>query len=240
MINAALLLGASLALGAGYYLRNQNNKGEGAAPAVLVLSASDTHGGYFDPYSLQRYNPTPVQMISEQSRLVCYDETLNGLQLCELLVGGNVAFGAPDPGQPATIKPLKQLLDEHADCQIVFLGCGMNDVLFGGRTVDQMIADVEAEVNIVLLAGRVPVVRGFHNFAETSLMTAEKLAINSAANTALQAKAAAMGVPFLDNHSVEFHGISDIQVDGLHPTMAYHQRLCAYQAEQLANISKVV
>lgn len=240
MIDAALLLGASLAFGVGYYMRSQNNKGEGAAPSVLVLSASDTHGGYFDPYSLQRYNPTPVQMISEQSGLFCYDETMNGLQLCELLVGGNVAFGAPDPGQSATIKPLKQLLDEHADCPIVFLGCGMNDVLFGGRTVDQMIADVEAEVNIVLLAGRVPVVRGFHNFAETSLMTAEKLAINTAANTALQAKVAAMGVPFLDNRSVEFHGISDIQVDGLHPTMEYHQRLCAYQAAQLANIAKVI
>jgi len=113
-------------------------------------------------------------------------------------------------------------------------------VLFGGRSIEQLMADVESAVNIILLAGRVPVLRGHHNFAVTSLMTAEKIGINTAANTALQAKAAAMGVPFLDNHSVEFHGISDIQVDGLHPTLEYHQRLCAYQAAQLANIAKVV
>jgi len=239
MISESLLLGATLAVGAAYVARRAVFGGS-VRPSVLVLSASDTHGGYFDPTNLQRYNPTPVQMIAQQSGLVCFDETMNGLQLCELLVGGSVAFGAPDPGQPSTIKPLKQLLDEHADCRMVFMGCGMNDVLFGGRSIEQLMADVESAVNIILLAGRVPVLRGYHNFAVTSLMTTEKIAINNAANTALQAKAASMGVPFLDNHSVEFHGISDIAVDGLHPTMDYHQRLCTYQGTQLANISKVI
>lgn len=240
MMTAAIFLGATLAIGAGYYIRKRAEFGGTVRPKVLVISASDTHGGYFDPYVLQRYSPTPVQMISDASGLACYDETLNGLQLCELLVGGDVAFAAPDPGQLPTIKPLQQLLDEHPDCKLVMLGAGMNDVLFGGRSIEQMLADKEAEANMTLLAGRVPVIRGFHNFAETSLMTAEKIAINTAANTALQAKAAAMGVPFLDVHSVEFHGISDIAADGLHPTFEYHQRLCAFQASRLAEIAQSI
>lgn len=240
MMTAAILLGATLAIGAGYYIRKRAEFGGTVRPKVLVLSASDTHGGYFDPYVLQRYSPTPVQMISEASGLACYDETLNGLQLCELLVGGDVAFAAPDPGQLSTIKPLQQLLDEHPDCKIVFMGCGANDVLFGGRTISQLMADVTTEVNMGLLAGRVPVLRGLNQFAETSLMTADKLAIVEAADSALKAKAASMGVPFLDVHSVSFHGISDIAADGLHPTFEYHQRLCAFQASRLAEIAQSI
>lgn len=240
MMTAAILLGATLAIGAGYYIRKRAEFGGTVRPKVLVLSASDTHGGYFDPYVLQRYSPTPVQMISEASGLACYDETLNGLQLCELLVGGDVAFAAPDPGQLPTIKPLQQLLDEHPDCKLVMLGAGMNDVLFGGRTIEQLMTDVETAVNMILLAGKTPIIRGFHNFAVTTLMTVEKIAINTAANTALQTKAAALGVPFMDTHSVTFNGVSDIAVDGLHPTADYHQRLCAFQASRLAEIAQSI
>jgi hypothetical protein len=233
VIDLAILALAAGAIGAGVYF--SQSKSAKTLPSVLVLSASDLHGGYFDARNqLCRLSPTPVEQISSMSGLHCVDETLNGLQLCELLTGGSVRFAAPDTGQPATIKSLQQLLDAHPDCSVVYLGCGMNDVLFGGRTLEQLLEDIEAALHIIVCAGRTPVLRGYHQFAPSHLMTAEKIGVSRMAGLAVQIKAKDFGVAFVDVATVPLGGM---QADGLHPDADYHARLCAYQAGELLKIA---
>lgn len=209
-------------------------------PKVLVLSSSDTHGGWIEPgVGLHRYSPTPVEMIAAASGLVYYDETINGWQLKEVLTGGSVAFGTFDPGQPTTSQSLTTLLAAHPDARYVFIGNGMVDILFGGRTTAQVIADMETALGQIHSAGRTAIVRGYNNFAVTSAIDSTQIALNTTTNNALKARMATLGISFVDVHDgVPFYGISDITVDGVHPTMAYHQRICLYEGQQILNITR--
>ena len=216
---------------------NNKSNATDSKPSVLVLSASDMHGGYFDSEGqLKRYTPTPVQLLANYSGFNCCDETFNGLQLFEALIGGPIRFLAADPGQATVIKPLTELLDSYPQCRFVFTGLGMNDVLFGGVSIDQFLVHKEREIALIRKAGKIPVVRGFHNFAVTKNMPPEKIWLSEEADDALQAKCLALGVPYIDSKTVQFDGAADIQVDGLHPTAEYHDRLCAYQAAELKKI----
>lgn len=231
MIDLTVLILAAGAVGAGVYFAN--HKESTTPPAVLVISASDLHGGYFDAgFNLRRVSPTPVEHIAALSGLRCVDETINGLQLCELLQGGSIRFAAD--ANHATTKSLQELLEAHPDCQIVYLGLGLNDVLFGGRTLTQLLADLEAALHIIVCAGRIPVLRGYHNFAPSPLMTPEKIDIARMAGLAVLIKAKDFGVECIDVASVSLGGMAP---DGLHPDSEYHGRLDAFQAACLAEIA---
>lgn len=220
---------ATIGIGVGVYASSAKPS---AMPNILVISASDLHGGYFDAdFNLRRVSPTPAEQIAALSGLRCVDETINGLQLCEVLTGGNLRFAAD--ANHATTRSLKELLEAHPDCQIVYLGLGLNDVLFGGRTLTQLLSDLEAALHIIVCAGRVPVLRGYHNFAPSPMMTAEKIGIAKMAGLAVLIKARDFGVAVVDVASVPCGGMA---ADGLHPDDAYHGRLCEYQASELLRI----
>jgi lysophospholipase L1-like esterase len=120
--------------------------------------------------------------------------------------------------------------------QIIVIGVGMVDALFGAGTVESYRADVREAVATVRAAGKQPALRGFNQFAANDLMTAQRLQRLDAFQAALRAEAAALGVPFIDVGAVPFFGASDIRPDGLHPTPEYHQRIAQFMAARLGEL----
>lgn len=205
-------------------------------PSVLVLGASDMSGGYFDATGKLCRLASLVQTIAEVSGLPCIDLSISGLQLRELLTGGRVAFSA-DPNNPDTIKSLKQILHENSGCQYVILTAGTNDVLFGGRTLDEFDNDLSEAIEMIVTAGMKPILRGTCYFAETQNMPENKVALAEAINLAFKDKADDCHLPFFDVRSVAWEGQSDTAPDGLHPGERYARAMAVYQGQELARIA---
>lgn len=224
-------LGVAVAVAAGVALSHRRST---QPVTAAVYSASDSAGGYFDPPGvLQTYSPDPCRLIQNYSGIPTANCAINGLQLREMLSGGPVTMAVGGIGTGGTtILPFDQRLDNEP-AGIIIIGAGMVDCLFTETTVSEYLGMVQTAVNTVLLKGKKPVLRGFHNFAENEVMTAARLARNDQFNAALQNLATELGVPFIDMHTVPFYGASDICADGVHPTMGYHERLATRAAGTL-------
>lgn len=238
MATTAALLAAAFAIGAGVLI-TRDRKNAGAKKVVLVISASDTHGGYGDSSgNLQRYDPTPVELLQAGGKLDYIDKTVNGMQLAEVLAGGNVASAVPGTGEPTTTESLTELIRNNPAASIVFIGTWMADRLFYGKSDAQIIEMLDEACKTVLMSGKTPVVRGANNFVINSVMTTELYANLVNCNSAIQAWCAAQGIPFIDVLSVPFYGSADLAPDNFHPTFEYHERICAFEADRLIEISQ--
>lgn len=200
---------------------------------VLVVSASDMHGGYADQNGqLQRYNPTPVEMMAQATPdLVWIDRSVNGMKATEALAGGAVASAVPGTGEQTTTDSLAKLLDGSPEVRVLYWGCWLVDVLFAGMTPAQFVAMLDQVIDTAQARGVVPVMRGAHQFVCNGLMTGERLDRLAAFDHLLKAHCAARGVVVADMRAVPFEGAGSVCGDGLHPTKDYHQALAMAGAE---------
>jgi hypothetical protein len=225
-----IFVGILAVLAAGYFATRPPEK---SRPSVSIYSASDSAGGYIVDGMLQTYSPTPVEMIAKASGLACKNCSINGWQLSEMLAGGDIAFSAP---AGASMPPLAEQLDADP-ARIIYMGAGLNDCLFSSLSLSEYLTMVNTAVSLITSRHKIPVLRGFHRFAQNDLITAEKMARRDEWNDALQAYAHTAAVPFIDMGAVRFDPATDIAADGLHPTLAYHQRLADYAGDELAHLA---
>ena len=203
-----------------------------------IYSASDTAGGYCVPpdATLKTYDPTPCELISVAGPVQVYSHSINGLKLSELLTGGNVALGVPGIGEEGvTVRPFKEQLASDPS-EIIVVGAGMVDCFFTDISLLAYMELVDEAVGCIHDARKIPVIRGYHQFIETPLMTSAVLARRELFNRTLQKYCESMKVEFLDCASVEFNGAEDLAPDLLHPSAEYHKRLAVFIAGRLAQI----
>jgi len=210
-------------------------------PTATIYSASDTAGGYCIPpdATLRTYDPSPAEMMCLAGPVHVESRAINGLKLSELLAGGPVALGVPGIGQTGcTVAPLaEQLLTDQS--RIIVLGAGMVDCFFTDCSLDDYMTMVKGAVAEIKSHGKTPVIRGYHRFIETPLMSPAVLARREQFNAALQLYCHDAGIEFLDCASVPFNGAADLAPDLLHPSAAYHQRLAEFIAGRLKQIARV-
>lgn len=210
-------------------------------PTATIYSASDTAGGYCVPpdATLKTYDPCPVVMMCLAGPVQVFSRSINGLKLSELLAGGPVALGVPGIGETGvTVAPLgEQLLTDQS--RYIVIGAGMVDCFFTDCSLDDYLTMVAGAVAEIKAHGKTPIIRGYHRFIETPLMTPAVLARRDQFNRALQGYCHGAGIDFLDCASVPFDGAADLAPDMLHPSAGYHQRIAAFIAGRLKQIAKV-
>lgn len=195
---------------------------------VLIISASDTAGGYCVPpdATLRTVSPTPCVMIAQAAAQQCaspalwvVDRCINGMRLREWLDGGVLQNGML-PGQPAgsiSVPPAAQALpnalgealaeclrstgaEQRASTQrpIVVIGLGMVDVLLDAPPLSEHLDRVAQAVALVQACGAVPVLRGYHKIEPSAALSTEALARLATANDALRLWSARNDVDFAD------------------------------------------
>lgn len=218
-----------------------SSRHESVLPTATIYSASDTAGGYCVPpdSTLRTYDPCPVEMMSAAGPVQVFSRSINGLKLSELLAGGPVALGVPGLGEAGvTVKPLaEQLLTDQS--RMIVLGAGMVDCFFTDCSLDDYITMVAGAVAEIQSHGKTPVIRGYHRFIGSPMMSAKALVRCDEFNTALQHYCRDSDIAFLDVGSVPFNGSVDLAPDLLHPSAEYHQRLAVFIAGRLKQIARV-
>jgi lysophospholipase L1-like esterase len=203
--------------------------GGGSAPAaVSIYGDSATTGDYLEAGQVFTTSPTPAEMMNAAGPVKVISHAANGVQLRELLAGGPVLMGAA-VGQTVAALGFQLASDPS---QIIVIGVGMVDAIFGEITMLEYVEQVRQAVATVRAAGKTPVLRGFNSFVTNDVITPARQARLQEFDGALRRYSAVLGVPYL-----EIPGDPEIRSDGLHPTQAYHRRIAVAIAGQLAQIA---
>jgi lysophospholipase L1-like esterase len=201
---------------------------------VTFYGDSATYGGYFQDGALQRYSPDPVSLVQSASggALQCLNRAMNGLTLHELLTGGRVEMAVTGLGEPGEIAPLAVQLTTDPS-QIIVLGCGNVDALFGTRGAQVFADDLRTAVDEVRVAGKIPVIRGLNRFLQAGPVDAWRLTQRDAFHATARLVAAEDGVAFID---IDAAGDPELCWDQLHPSTGYHQRIAEVIAQTLKGV----
>lgn len=202
--------------------------------AVTFYGDSATFGGYFDEHGLQRYSPDPVSLVQSASSgaLQCLNRAMNGLTLHELLSGGRVEMAAVGLGEPGEIAPLSLQLTTDPS-QVIVLGCGNVDALFGAHGTQVFAEDLQEAIRLVRAAGKTPVVRGLNRFLQAGPVDAWRLTQRDAFHATARLVAAEEGAAFID---IDASGDPELCWDQLHPSTGYHQRIAEVIAQTLKGV----
>ena len=180
-------------------------------PVVSVYNDSASTGDYLKDGQLM-HTIDPLAGIA-------INRSMNGRAVTELVAGGSVAHGFT----PTTRSLAEMLQDDPA--QIVMVGGGHVDAMYTNETPTEYYNAVVKEVELVVAAGKTPVVRGLNHFAETPFVTKEMLARRDQFNEIDREVAATHYARFCDVGKVSFDGLSDLAYDQLHPNEQYNAKI---------------
>lgn len=177
--------------------------GGGGGRTATIYGDSSTTGDWLNNGVVAKTSPTPVELMNTLGWTKVADRSFDGM----------------------SVKVLDTVLEEYLrtdQSQIIVIGVGQVDALYGVNAVDDYLNDVDKAVRIIQAAGKRPVLRGFEAFPFNNprLQSFE---------TALRGEAAVLGAAFLE---VPKAGAT-WRPDNLHPSPEYQRTIAKALEQQL-------
>jgi hypothetical protein len=198
--------------------------------AVTFYGASQDTGAYVDPNAgILQYLPDPVDQVSSFLGVKCLNRSVNGMMLSELVSGGVVAADAIILGGSGKNIPsfVSQLASDPNPRTVI--AAGMVDAAFTERTEEEFISLMSQAIELVWAAKKTPILEGFNNFKETSILDRKKVDRLKRFDAIVRDISITRKVQYIDVSSMN----PTFSPDGLHYSAESHTERARIIASQL-------